>query len=272
MRATRIFPFRVITWFIPVCLAVCLLALPDTFAQRDYAAVLAALPMIAVATARLDEETEARLGAIWPVIAGLLSVLTMALKPQYALAFALPYIFVAASRRDWRVVVAREVLVAAAATVVFWATILATNQTYFSTLVPILMDVYVADRLPISRLLLGFGAVGIMMILISAYLARLLTAERRHAPILLAALGFFIAFLVMGKGWDNHALPFVVTGSLGIALTTWALASGQPELFGPPGKILVGGFALLLCAVGVVDFQRGEPDADIVALLRQYPI
>ena len=272
IRSTHLFPARTIIWFVPTALALYLLALPATFAQRDLVAALSALPMVLVATARLRTEDEARLGSTWLVVAGLLAAITMAIKPHYALAFAFPYIFVAWARRDWRVLFRPEILVAGVAVILTWSLMVATDPLYFSELAPVLMDVYVANRLSMYDQALGFGALGIILILLNARFSQNARPENRQMPVLMADAGFLVSFFVMGKGWDYQALPFIVFGCLGLMLSVFATAGAHSGQRDRTGQIILSGFVIGMAWLSITNAERGEPRRELVAALQSRSI
>ncbi len=226
-RRSAVLPKGGSPWLVPVVLGAAFIAAPATFAQREFFAIFAALPMIALATVRLEARVCVPSGLA--IAVGLFASLTMLVKPHYALAFALPYLFVAWDRRSIRLLFSPEILAAALVVILYGAAIAAFMPAFLDHVLPILFDIYVARRMSVAELLGGLGACGVTIAIAYLYLAAKGGTARSHVPAALAFAGFFSAYLMLGKGWDYHALPFFVTGSMALAM---AGAAAWPRLEG----------------------------------------
>lgn len=259
---------------IPVGLYLLLLFMPVTFSQREHFGVASALPMIVVAAYRMSVDGKPSPRWAWIVTAGLGAAITMMVKPHYAMAFLFPYLFVALTRRSIRLLFSPEVLVAAAVVMAYAAILSIRYSEYLSHIVPLLLDVYlVRHSLGVlifisNRLQL---VLGILLLLLMATVAR----PRRNPlvwSIAFAALGFYFAYLVMGKGWNYHAMPALTLTVLAISVAgaRWVARAtqGGRRISGGPvflGFLLAASLTLSQTALTWGRFET--PDA-LVARLR----
>ncbi|GAB4357712.1 MAG: hypothetical protein Kow0026_18140 [Oricola sp.] len=261
---------------LPVGLYVLLLFMPATFSQREHFGVASALPMLVLAAWRMSADAARPVGAASVAAAGLGAAVTMIVKPHYALAFLLPYLAAAWSRRSLRVLFGPEVLVAAAATVAYGVFVWAAYPEYLSGIVPLLLDVYLARQPMIDLVFL----LDWMQILLGGILVFLMAtlAGRRDNPLVwsfaAAALGFYCAYLAMGKGWIYHAMPALALTVLAIGVVAarcWAAAERQPAGRVPAGRI----FRVFVLAAGLAgaqtfaSWQRFAAPPGLVERLRQ---
>jgi len=256
----------------PAGIYVLLLFSPYTFSQREHFAVASALPMLVLAAWRMiaGDPRQLRLG--WVLVAGFGAAATMMVKPHYALVFLLPYLFAAWSARSLRVPFGAEIVASAALVIACGSAMWLLHPLYVTEMVPLLLDVYGYRR-----------ALGVLLVLdweqlvLGALLAGLLVvaAPRRNNPLPwafgAAAIGFFCAFLVLGKGWPYHSMPGLSLTLIAIALAgaRWAFAEIDKKGEVPIGAI----FIALLVAAGVAVSQTAlywsipKPPAALVARL-----
>jgi hypothetical protein len=185
------------------------------FAQREHNACILILPILATYIAR---SSGARVGWANAAIAGVSAALAMAIKPHFALAIAIPFLFVVARRRSHVPIFAVEQLVAVAGVLANVAIVLLLFPGYLA-IAPASFDAYMPLREPLTWLL---GEVWFLTNV--ALLAGLVVTfgrdclSPRVAIPALASIGFIGTFFLQGKGWVNHGLPGVELAFLAIAV------------------------------------------------------
>lgn len=258
---------------VPVGIYAFLLLSPYTFSQREHFAAASALPMLVLAGWRMAAGDPGRPRIGWIFLAGIGAAITMIVKPHYALVFLLPYLLAAWSVRSPRVLFSPEVVAAAIAVIAYGAAVWVFHPLYLTQMVPLLLDVYAFRRpLPVlifaldwEQLVLG-GALAVLLLTV---------APRRENPLSYAfgagALGFFCAFLLIGKGWPYHSMPGLVLTLIAIATAgaRWALAEVEKD-----GEIpLNAAFIALIVAAGMAVSQTAvswsvyKPPAAVVSRL-----
>jgi hypothetical protein len=229
-------PPNLLVLFGALCFVELLLPM-GTFAQREHAALLFAVPALA-ALAVLAEGQALSLSA--RVTAGIAAGLVIALKPHFALAMVPAGLFVAWNSRSLRPMIpvgAAAVAVVAA----YLASILAFTPEYVQ-LLPVLAQTYMPLRERWSILLLG----PVVIVPLATYVLGFALRPRRTSALpwlfLIASAGFVVAALIQGKGYLNHALPGIGLGFVGLALL--ASAAGVE-----PGRrrLVVAAGAALAC-------------------------
>lgn len=185
------------------------------FAEREHIAAAAALPALVGLATRMAGR---RPTLPHSLAAGLLAGLTVAIKPHFALALALPLAFAAARRRDWRLLFSLEVLVAALVIAAYAGSVLLVFPHYLDIL-PALMDAYVALREPLVHLLVQPWPLLQALLLAALGLGMWRCRRAPDLAILtsLASLGFVLAALAQGKGWINHYFGGVTLAILALA-------------------------------------------------------
>ncbi|MGB6490754.1 MAG: hypothetical protein WBF10_04820 [Methylovirgula sp.] len=186
------------------------------FAEREHIALLAFLPMVALAAARASGGRVAWQDA---VLAGIGCGLACAFKPYYLLPAASIVLCSAALRRKPKLLFAPEIFAAGAVFLAYGIVIFAFFPAYLSTALPLALDVYAPLKDNLAHILASplFLA---NFILLAALLVAALSAKLQPRTLVLAAAsaGFLATFVIQGKGWMNHAYP-------GIALALLAAAS-----------------------------------------------
>jgi hypothetical protein len=225
-----------------------------TFAQREHAAILFAVPALA-ALAVLAEGHSRSLAR--EIMAGFAAGAVIALKPHFGLAI-MPAIAFAA----WRLRAVKPLIPFAAAAVAvvaaYAAAVLMFTPDYLK-LLPLLADVY----LPLRErwtILIG-GPVGVVPLALCAlaFALRPRRVEALPAMLLMASLGFAVAGLIQGKGYLNHALPGMALGFVGLVLfATEAVVERQRR-----NLVLVG--AAVLAAFELYAMGCIRPDAKLTA-------
>ena len=192
----------------------------QTFGQREHIAVIALLPMLAVLIARIAESAPPRWLAM---AAGLGAAVTLAFKPHFALAVYVPLAVVGVvTRLSWRVLLLPEHLAAAAGGILYVSITAIHWPQFFTEILPLLRDVYVPVKPPLTALL-EKPAISLWAIALLAIMA--LQRGRQLAPPLIllmaASAAFAVAFLLQGKGWPYQSYPSIALAlfALGYALT-----------------------------------------------------
>lgn len=210
-------PKRSVWWIVA---AFTMLVVPMlTFAQREHFAVMFILPMLAAIAVRAEGRA---LSWVYLLGAGLGGGLAVAVKPQFGLAILLPVAYAAVRQRSLRPVFAIEVLVAGAAFLAYLGAAARLHPEYLSEMLPIATAIYVPNRLPISDVLTRPATI-VSAILIVAWIVN--GSFRRHPlqlVLLLATIGFVLAYLIQGRGWAYHALPVLTLASIGLGLSFWS--------------------------------------------------
>lgn len=199
-------------WAAVVALFLILCFLPDQFGQREHFAAIAILPWLALQCARQRTPDFVAGSHFERFVAGLgAGVVVMVKPPHFALALMLPSLCLAFQRRSVKPLFVMENLLGAGAVAAYIAAIAVFDRAYFSEILPFARDVYLPMHLPLIDNLANWP--GIVLLLAVAIVLAAGGPRNMHwdTRILLAsALGFVPAFLIMGKGWPNHALPMVV--------------------------------------------------------------
>jgi hypothetical protein len=192
------------------------------FGQREHLALLAMLPAIGVYILRGNRESVTPAAVL---IAALSAAITLSFKPYFAFAVGFCILTAAAQARDWRVVFAPENWIAAALVVVYGICIFVFYPEYFTTIYPLVRDVYLLLKAPTlaifvtSATALWVGAVMIVLALQNQQ-RKLDTAT---FVLLAASFGFAIAFFAQRKGWGYHAYPMVALGLLAVGCAISAI-------------------------------------------------
>lgn len=232
----------------------------SAFAEREHIAVILMLPVLGLAIRRAKGEAV----ALWAaVLCGVLAGLAPMIKPHFALGLAAAFGAAAYVRRDWRLLLAPEIVVAGTLSVVYAASVYLFMPAYSHDVLPLLLDVYRPMRKPFwnqltsTQVLTWAMSVGALW-----YLLRRFDA---YATVLLAAsFGFLIGFVDQGRGWAYHALPMVATLMLAVWITAWpTIAAGQPET---RMRAIVACFAALVNIAGYSIFTY--PAQGVVPTIR----
>jgi hypothetical protein len=131
-----------------------------------------------------------------------------------------------------------ENLLGAGIAVIYAASVLLFQPSFLTEVLPFVGDVYLPFREPFLDLLTDWP----QTVLALAVLAAIVAGGPRHMhwdvvlP-LLAAFGFLVAFMIMGKGWPNHAWPMLAFSVAGFAIQLVRMESFRA--LKPVGKVAV---------------------------------
>jgi hypothetical protein len=196
-------------------LAVLTLLPTRTFGEREHIAVLTLLPFLALAMGR------ARGLSISPafiLIAGLGAGLTMVIKPHFAIPIGMAILTTALYVRSLRPVFAAENWIAGLVTAAYGVFVVIAYPEFISDIIPMVRTVYLPMQMPFWRLLTS--AAVLCWLAAICMLARWNgkgLAVPPYAPLLAASAGFFLVYVMQGKGWPYHAYPMLALVFIAVA-------------------------------------------------------
>ncbi|RFC41487.1 MAG: hypothetical protein DUW69_002646 [Verrucomicrobia bacterium] len=193
-----------------------------SFAEREHLAALGVLPLLAVYAARMHG---GRCRASDAIIAGLIAGLVVVLKPHFALAALCPLLAVMARTGSLRPAFRVENWVILSLCIGYLG-LLVWRYPAFFTILPMLVDAYVAIKRPLSEIASEpWFLVNILIMGGVLAVGRRACLQALIALPLCASLGFMGAYLIQMKGFVNHGLPGVAMALLAAgALASPALA------------------------------------------------
>jgi hypothetical protein len=216
---------------LPVVTFLVLCLFPGEFGQREQLAAIAVLPWVALQCARQRHPDFAAPSRWEPVLAGICATVVVMIKPpHFALALMLPSAWLAVHRRSWKPLFVFENLLGSAIVVVYVAWLLIFQRSFLSEVLPFAGAVYLPFREPFLDLVTDWPQTVLLLALMTAILAGGL--RRLHSDVgipLLSAFGFLVVFVIMGKGWPNHAWPMLMLSMMAFIIqlvrteSFWAL-------------------------------------------------
>lgn len=215
-------------WTLPVTLFVVLIAPLSAFGEREHVATILMLPLFGVLIRRASGEASG-----WPAIiaSGLLAGMAPMIKPYFALGIITACLWLAFRRRNLRGLFAPEAMIAAAMTLMIAALVWLYLPAYPREVLPLLMDVYAPLRRPLGDFIWSTNVQACVIAVILLYLAmRGRRAEPLTGVLLAGAAGFFIAFLIQGRGWSYHAWPAVALLMLA-AVSAVPMVKGRERIY-----------------------------------------
>lgn len=262
------------------CAMAVLAILPaQTFGEREHIALIALLPALAVYAARAKGACP---GPDSAILAGLGAGLAIIIKPHLALGIVGAVIATMLCTKSWRSLSATENWIAGGLTVLYGAFVAVAFPSFLTDIIPLVNAVYVPVRRPFATLV---GSPGIW--LSAAAFLGLVVLKRRavvsspYSLLLATASGFFLAFLIQGKGWPYHSYPMLALAIIALSVAAMerrsASAAGtlraEAERFGPLvliGFALVVGFAWMNLATDtsalIEPIRRIKPHPTMLAI------
>lgn len=218
-----------------------------TFAEREHIALIALLPVLAFLAGRLAGAAFTRKERI---AIGLLAGFAICIKPQFAAALALPVLAIAIHRRSLRDLFLPEYGLAAGVVLAYAAAVAAIVPDFLTTMLPIVSEVYRPVRISWSGILAGPPSLAFFALL-AASVVLAPTAAKQPWPLvlLLAALGFFIAYVEQRKGWPYHIYPALALAVALLASQAVAVLSPRPDLASRAALRLAGAATIAVPAL-----------------------
>lgn len=198
-------------WWLVSLMALTLLP-GDNFGEREHIAVILLLPMLSIATLYQQGRSPALVAAI---ISGLMAGLVMTIKPHFALPILAVALFGAVMARSWRPIFNLPHVIAGAVLLAYWLAVWFCFPGFFDTMLPIASDAYVADRRPLLALAFNWLSASFWLILAGLVLIyRVELSKGALGSYLAATAGFFLVYLIQGKGFIYHLMPAQLLVSL----------------------------------------------------------
>ena len=177
-----------------------------SFAEREHLAALGVLPLLAVYAARAHG---APCRVLDTVVAGLIGGLVIVIKPHFALAALCPLLAVLALRGSLRPAFCLENWVILGLCLAYVG-LVAWRYPAFFTIMPMLIDAYVAIKRPLGDVVAeAWFLLNVLIIGGVLAMGRKACLQAVIALPLCASLGFMGAYLIQMKGFVNHGLPGV---------------------------------------------------------------
>jgi hypothetical protein len=208
----------------PLAFAVLAILPTQAFGQREHIAIVELLPLLAVFVVRMNGRGPPTSIAI---VAGCGAGLALSFKPHFALGMLCAVGCLAIHSRSWKAAFTPENLTAATIALLYAAGVAAFFPEFFTTIGPLVRDVYIPVGLSFQALL-GKPALPIWGVTILATIA-LKRRDKIDAACLLlltTSLGFAVIFVLQRKGWPYHSYPMIALVMLALGS---ALASNTPR-------------------------------------------
>lgn len=231
--------------------------------QREQLTLIAALPYVALIAARRDGREVPRWLA---ACVGIGAAIGFAFKHYFVgVPLLLELWLLWCLRRDWRPVRA-ETLVLAVGAASYVIAILLLTPDYLRISVPEMMLAYNATGGPSWRYMIR-PAQPVWLLMLCGIIAQRAVAGRplpaMATALLIAALGFFLAWAIQHKGWPYQSIP--TTGVLAMAMAMTLVAANGPRVRISPLAVAALIVPILLFAMPTQWAQT--PDTDIAPAL-----
>jgi hypothetical protein len=253
-------------WSLTACAAAVLAILPaQAFGEREHIALIAILPALAVYAARAKGASP---GPDSAIVAGLGAGLAIIIKPHLVLGIVAAVIATMLCTKSWRPLAATENWIAGGLTVLYGAFVAVAFPSFLTDIIPLVNAVYVPVRRPFATLV---GSPGIC--LSAAGLLGLALIKRRrvlsppYCLLLAAESGFFLAFLIQGKGWPYHSYPMLALVIIALGAAAAERKSSTPVTLTIQHRIARLGPMLLIQLVIVAGFIWMNLATDTAALV-----
>jgi hypothetical protein len=186
------------------------------FGQRDHAALLLLLPILACYATRADGRAVSEGAAI---TAGICAGLALCLRPHYALALAAPLLF-AIWRRGWRTTISFENMALLATCLAYGALVWGAFPAYVHDVMPQVAALYMPVRRPWGALLINPS----LLVGVAALAGIWACCRACPTPVVISALagaGALAAMLLQGKGWPYHGYPALALLLFALGCAVW---------------------------------------------------
>lgn len=211
----------------------------ETFGQREHIAVMALLPFLAVAAARMKGNAPSSTMA---VISGIGVAIALSFKPYFAIALlGALQVMAIFTRGSWRVVLTLECLSGAIALVLYVAVIAVLFPEFLTVIGPLVRDVYLQVQQPFMTLLEKPAVVLWATGLLAAVVLKRRSVDGPFVLLLATSAGFAAAFILQGKGWPYHSYPMIALALLvlGYARMAYVPVTGADRLLGIGAVVLL---------------------------------
>ena len=227
------------------------LALRSDFGQREHILVLLILPYLFTAVWRLEAR---RLSTFESVLVGIAAAIGFSLKPQDLVVAVTVEALLIYRTRNFRNLIRPELISLALAGLIYCTAVWIITPDFIKSVILVDAKIYIHwQHVTLLEMLGRYKRSVIVAAVIALILMRGSGLERFAAIFLAAGVGAFVAFLIQGKGWPNHALPSEIFVLLSLSIAAvghflhWLDRRGVPR----PGRIASILPAVLSCAVGI---------------------
>jgi hypothetical protein len=245
----------------PIGIAVLTVFPGGNFGEREHVAVILMLPLLAAAALRQTGQVPTLAASL---LAGLGAGLAMTVKPHFALPVLIVALHGLASTRSWRSVFNLAHVTAGLVLLAYGLAVWLWFSNFFTSMLPLAAAAYVGDRRPLLVLILGLPAIPFWLMLLGVVLVyRRQAVAAFNAQLLAAAIGFFVVYLIQGKGFIYHLLPSYMLSAMVFA-RCFVQGRGHGR-----SRTLAGVLATGLLSLPSVNMLRGDELRDsAVAAIR----
>lgn len=238
----------------------------NAFSERDQIGAVLVLPLFALAAWRTASPVARRPGALHWLTAAIGACVFAMVKPYYAAVIIMVALYLALRRRDIRVLFLPEFVLAGVGTAGYFVLIYLLYPDFFTELMPLLRDTYMAYRLPAEALLL-FAMPGLVLAAAYVFCRRLVDRPQFPDILMVASLAAWIPFFAQGKGWPYHAYPAILFGSAALAVAVAILF----EKHAPESRVGLVTVALAAILAGHLRFLASEKPVDALVAAAFHP-
>lgn len=232
-----------------------LVAPGNAFAQREHIGLIAMLPMLAIQGVRADGKSPKTADA---ALAGLGGGIAIAIKPYFLLPILFSFMMILfrtrpSLRQASRLVATPEILSGSVILIAYALACVVLFSSYFSTTLPLVLELYVRFRWPVVRIIFSYPSLFIGAALLLCQLVGRSEFPTHPATIFtVAAMGFAVGVFVQGKGFPYQSAPALlllmfVAGWLLIE-RRWFVATAKTaqSLFSDSKLVICGTFYVAL--------------------------
>jgi hypothetical protein len=268
IRVADLMPASAVRPMLALLFLVSAVLVGNCFSERDHIGAVLLTPLIAMAAWRIGDAPAAPRPQHW-LAAGLAGAVIALVKPYYAIVVLAVAALVVARRRDLRLFLLPEFLVAGAATTAYMAGFYYAYPSYFRELLPLLRETYMAFSWPLSSLLL-LAAPWLAVVAVQSVLAKRGGRSLLADVFLVAAVAAWVPFFVQGKGWAYHAYPAIYLGSAALLVGACRLLFGREAAGeGRAGAAEIIGLVVIAVVVVHLRFlENTAPSRSFAAAIR----
>jgi hypothetical protein len=225
--------------------------------QREHFAAMAALPFALLVSLRIGQIPVPN--RVLAIAAAACGGLCMCIKPHFALALAMPVLHAVGTARSFRPLFVMENIVAGGMLAAFWLWTWIVFPDYFAQVLPLLVDAYVPLRIPVAEYAIAPLSTVFYLLLLAAAPALLQPlAQGPATTVLWCSIGFFMAYLIQGKGWSYHLSPAIQLLGAAVLLAQFPRGTSAAESAGR--KVTRFASLILLSAALAMLFAKAPPE------------